>query len=102
MNASGSRLGDMLVMADELDEIEGSFSSKNDKIVLFTDGIQDLGAQEQALGRKGFKKFLKGHIADNGETIVDSVIRDLVPLNAGAPLLDDVTFLVIEQENHAT
>jgi sigma-B regulation protein RsbU (phosphoserine phosphatase) len=102
MNASGSRLGDMLVMADELDEIEGSFSSKNDKIVLFTDGIQDLGAQEQVLGRKGFKKFLKGHIADNGETIVDSVIRDLVPLNAGAPLLDDVTFLVIEQENHAT
>jgi serine phosphatase RsbU (regulator of sigma subunit) len=102
MNASGSRLGDTLVMSDELDEVEGSFSAKQDKIVLFTDGIQDLGVQDQVLGRKGFKKFLKSHVGHNGEAIVDSVIRDLVPLNDGAPLLDDVTFLVIEQENHAS
>jgi serine phosphatase RsbU (regulator of sigma subunit) len=101
MNASGSRLGDAITLMDELDEIEGAFSAKNDKIVLFTDGIQDLGTQEQVLGRKGFKKFLKNHIGHDGEAIVDSVIRDLVPLNEGAPLLDDVTFLVIEQENHA-
>jgi serine phosphatase RsbU (regulator of sigma subunit) len=102
MNASGSRLGDTLVMSDELDEIEGAFSSKQDKIVLFTDGIQDLGVQEQVLGRKGFKKFLKGHVGHTGEAIVDSVVRDLMPLNEGAPLMDDVTFLVIEQENHAS
>jgi hypothetical protein len=37
----------------------------------------------------------------SGEETVASVARDLIPLNQGAPLLDDITFLVIEQEADA-
>jgi serine phosphatase RsbU (regulator of sigma subunit) len=102
MNASGSRLGDALVLEDELEEIEGMFQATGDKLVLFTDGIQDLGPPDQALGRKGFKKFLKEQVGNSGEATVEAVIRDLIPLNQGAPLLDDVTFLVVEQEGHGS
>jgi serine phosphatase RsbU (regulator of sigma subunit) len=101
MNASGSRLGDSLILAEEIEEITGEFRSARDKVVMFTDGIQDLGVQDQVLGRKGFKSFLAQHVGVSGEETVASVARDLIPLNQGAPLLDDITFLVIEQEADA-
>jgi serine phosphatase RsbU (regulator of sigma subunit) len=101
MNAAGSRLGDSFEMEGDLDEVSGRFEKIGDKIVLFTDGIQDLGSGEQTLGRKGFKKFLQSHSNSTGEKTVDAVIQDLIPMNQGAPLIDDVTFLVIEQEFNA-
>ena len=102
MNVSGSRLGDLIDLLEPFDELSGAFEKSGDKIVLFTDGIQDLGVGDDALGRKGFKKFLQSHTSDRGESIVASVVRDLVPLNQGAPLQDDITFLVIEQELNAS
>jgi sigma-B regulation protein RsbU (phosphoserine phosphatase) len=102
MNVSGSRLGDVIDLLEPFDEASGTFEKSGDKIVLFTDGIQDLGVGDDALGRKGFKKFLQSLTGARGESIVASVVRDLVPLNQGAPLQDDITFLVIEQELNAS
>jgi serine phosphatase RsbU (regulator of sigma subunit) len=98
LNADGARLGEGAEIGAELTEVSGVVATIGEKLILYTDGIQDLGSEEKPLGRKGFKKFLQEKLQGNGDTIVHAVEEELMPLNEGRPLLDDITFLVLEHK----
>ncbi len=97
---SGSRLGATPeIEAGMLDILEGEFTPHTDRLVLFTDGIQELGVGQKLLNRKGFKAFLQKHVGKTGSELVKLVQDELIPLNQGAHLQDDITFLVLESKN---
>jgi|GEM_PF-5556746 len=97
VNASGPRLGEKIKIENDLTEIEGTLSL-GDRLVLYTDGIQEIGTEDAPLGRKGFKKFLMANLALSPDQLVNAVIKEVMPTQEG-PLLDDVTFLVLERKN---
>ncbi len=94
--ARGVRIGDVRNIQSQLDLNEGKLILGKEKVVFFTDGIFDLGDEQHTLGRKGFRAFLDEKTNSTGEQLVDSVVNELIPLNAGKPLEDDITFLVLE------
>ncbi len=92
----GLRLGEAPEFETPLKEIEGIFNFSQERILLHTDGIQDLGASENQLGRVGFKRFLQANLKCSGEQLVEKIENTLMPLNQGAALSDDVTIVVLE------
>jgi serine phosphatase RsbU (regulator of sigma subunit) len=98
LNAEGARLGEANEIQANLTENSGVIAGHGEKLILYTDGIQDLGSEENPLGRKGFRKFLQEKMQAVGDDIVSAVESELVPLNEGRPLIDDITFLVLERK----
>ena len=99
VNGGGPRLGEALQMQEDLTEGSGTLGKEGHKLILYTDGIQDLGPEEKQLGRKGFKKFLQSKLTKSGEEIIAGAELELIPLNEGRPLLDDITLIVIERKS---
>ncbi len=99
LSVSGYRLGDTADIDGDFEVLDGKLESASDRLVLFTDGIQDLGVGQETLKRKGFRNFLERHLGKTGIELVTEVKNELIPLNQGAHLEDDVTFLVLERRN---
>jgi serine phosphatase RsbU (regulator of sigma subunit) len=95
LQSRGVRLGETSQFSDELEVLEGKLT-QTQRLVLFTDGIQELGTGDKLLERKGFRNFLQKEVGSDGKRLVSAVANDLIPLNQGQTLIDDVTFLVIE------
>ncbi len=96
IRAEGSRLGETQILTEALQKVEGVLAAHG-KIVLYTDGIQDLGPEDHPLGRKGFRTFIQHHVGASAEDLVHAVETELFPLNEGRPLQDDLTFVVLER-----
>ena len=99
MLGGGPRLGDGPEIKDDIDVIHGVFEEETDRLILYTDGIQELGVGEEINNRKGFKTFLRKHLKKTGTQLVGLVVDELLPLNEGAHLKDDITFLVLERRH---
>ena len=92
----GPRLGEGSSLSEPLEIIRGKLEP-TDKLVLFTDGVQDVGTIEHPLGRKGFKNFIQNHMTVSSDDLILAVEEKLFPMNEGRPLVDDITFVVIER-----
>ena len=97
----GSRLGETRNFEGTFKEISGTLAL-HDKLILSTDGIQDLGkSDEDLLGKMGVLRFFKAIPEKTPEAIVDAVKTELIPLNAGKPFRDDITVVVLERRENA-
>ena len=92
----GERLGENKVL-DQPFAMENGKLEEGQKLILFTDGFYELGGDAKLLNRKGFLQFLKTHTQMNGKELVDATVKDLMSLNTGMPLADDVTMVVVER-----
>lgn len=82
---------------------DGSYStesiqlSKNDKIILYTDGIIECPNREgEFYSQNRFHEFLEGIKQQSPQNIVDSICKDLTVFAGGSPQLDDISVMVIE------
>ena len=97
---AGNRLGETRDLDAPFMEIKGTLAL-GEKIVFFTDGLQDLGPDEKLLNKKGVHKFLKENIKTDTKETIAKVESELLPLNVGLPLRDDVTIVILERIQNA-
>ncbi len=97
VEGDGARLGEQAAL-ETLVETDGQLGP-GEKLVFYTDGVQDIGPSDHPVGRKGFKKFLMQQGGNNSSALVAAVSSDLLPLHENRPLIDDITFVVVENRN---
>ena len=100
LSSPGAVLGTKREYSETFNELTGTLLP-TERIVLSTDGIQDLGPEEKMLGRKGIFKFFKSNALTNSDDLIQKVESELIPQNGGIPLRDDITVVILERTAHA-
>ena len=70
-------------------------------MILYTDGLQELGSEEKPLDKKGVTRFFRTVTQNSPLDIIQQVHEKLIPLNEGVPLRDDITLVIVERAAHA-
>jgi sigma-B regulation protein RsbU (phosphoserine phosphatase) len=96
----GVRLGEKRNLTEGFQEATGTLGV-NEKLVFYTDGLQELGPDEKLLDKKGVVRFFKAMPKSSPLEMIQEVETKLIPLNEGRPLRDDITLVIVERLAHA-
>ncbi len=94
--SKGQRLGESATLIEPYKITKGKLAV-GEQMILYTDGLMDLGSEEKTLGKKGLQQFLTKHVKEKPAKIVEEIKNELIPLNEGRSLVDDITFVAIER-----
>ena len=100
LSLSGVRLGETRNMVEILQQAKGVLQTE-EKMILYTDGLQELGSEEKPLDKKGVTRFFRTVTQNSPLDIIQQVHEKLIPLNEGVPLRDDITLVIVERAAHA-
>jgi serine phosphatase RsbU (regulator of sigma subunit) len=68
-------------------------------VVLFTDGITEIGEPEEAFGERRLLEFIKDHRHDSASRIVDGLHESATHFRAERPQIDDMTVVICKIES---
>ena len=95
LRTKGTRLGERHDLEKLPEPLKGKLE-KGDKLIFFTDGVQDIGPADEPIGNKGFKNFISQNQTSSSQTTIEEFESSIYSLHQGRPLLDDVTVVVFE------
>lgn len=96
MNKIGPRLGES--EDSHYEDVELKFLGR-DKIIIYTDGIQEMeGPEGKAYGNRKFNKVIAQNAACSASELLQEILDDAMAFAAGVEPKDDITLICLESK----